>query len=78
MKDIIAALGNNKEFYRVRIGIGHPGHKDMVAGYVLGKPAPQEKELINVTVDEAARCVEVLFKDGMVKATNRLNSFKAN
>lgn len=76
LKDIIAALGNNKEFYRLRIGIGHPGHKDMVASYVLGKPAPQEKDLINAVIDEAARCVEILFKDGIVKATNRLNSFK--
>lgn len=77
LKDIIAALGNNKEFYRVRIGIGHPGHKDMVAAYVLGKPAPAEKDLINAVVDEAARCTDILLKDGIVKATNRLNSFKA-
>lgn len=77
LKDIIAALGNNKEFYRVRIGIGHPGHKDLVAAYVLGKPAPQEKDLINAAVDESSRCVEILLKDGIVKATNRLNSFKA-
>lgn len=77
LKDIIAALGNNKEFYRVRIGIGHPGHKDMVAGYVLGKPAPQEKELINASVDEAGRCVEILLKEGITKAMNRLNGFKA-
>ncbi|AHG76985.1 aminoacyl-tRNA hydrolase [Mannheimia varigena] len=77
LKDIIAALGNNKEFYRVRIGIGHPGHKDSVAGYVLGKPAPQEKELINAAVDESSRCIEILLKDGIVRATNRLNSFKA-
>ncbi|HGO5815364.1 TPA: aminoacyl-tRNA hydrolase [Mannheimia haemolytica] len=77
LKDIIAALGNNKEFYRVRIGIGHPGHKDMVAGYVLGKPAPQEKDLINATIDEAGRCVEILLKEGITKAMNRLNGFKA-
>ncbi|QLD33708.1 aminoacyl-tRNA hydrolase [Mannheimia varigena] len=77
LKDIISALGNNKEFYRVRIGIGHPGHKDLVAAYVLGKPAPQEKELINAGVDESSRCIEILLKDGIVKATNRLNSFKA-
>lgn len=77
LKDIIAALGNNKAFYRVRIGIGHPGHKDLVAGYVLGKPAPQEKELINAVVDESCRCVEILLKDGVTKAMNRLNGFKA-
>ena len=77
LKDIIASLGNNNNFYRVRIGIGHPGHRDLVAGYVLGKPAPQDQEKIDAAVDEASRCVEVLFKEGIVKATNRLNGFRA-
>ena len=77
LKDIIASLGNNNNFYRVRIGIGHPGHRDLVAGYVLGKPAPQDQEKINSAVDEASRCREVLFKEGIVKATNRLNGFRA-
>ena len=77
LKDIIASLGNNNNFYRVRICIGHPGHKDLVANYVLGKPAPQDQEKINSAVDEASRCVEVLFKDGIVKATNRLNGSRA-
>ena len=77
LKDIIASLGNNNNFYRVRIGIGHPGHRDLVAGYVLGKPAPQDQEKIDAAVDEASRCVEVLFKESIVKATNRLNGFKA-
>lgn len=77
LKDIIASLGNNNNFYRVRIGIGHPGHKDLVANYVLGKPAPQDQEKIDAAVDEASRCVEVLFKEGIVKATNRLNGFRA-
>ena len=63
LKDIIASLGNNNNFYRVRIGIGHPGHRDLVAGYVLGKPAPQDQEKIDAAVDEASRCVEVLFKE---------------
>lgn len=77
LKDIIASLGNNNNFYRVRIGIGHPGHRDLVAGYVLGKPAPQDQEKIDAAVDEASRCIEVLFKEGLVKATNRLNGFRA-
>ncbi|MDG4949097.1 aminoacyl-tRNA hydrolase [Actinobacillus equuli subsp. haemolyticus] len=77
LKDIIASLGNSNNFYRVRIGIGHPGSKELVAGYVLGKPSPQDQEKINAAVDEAGRCVDVLFKDGVTKATNRLNGFKA-
>ena len=76
LKDIVAALGNNNNFYRLRIGIGHPGHRDLVAGYVLNKPAPSEREALEKALDEAVNCMELLFKDGIVKATNRLNSFK--
>ena len=76
LKDIVAALGNNNNFYRLRIGIGHPGHRDLVAGYVLNKPSPSEREVLEKALDEATSCVELLFKDGIVKATNRLNSFK--
>ena len=76
LKDIVAALGNNNNFYRLRIGIGHPGHRDLVAGYVLNKPSPSEREALEKALDEAANCVKLLFKDGIVKATNRLNSFK--
>jgi len=76
LKDIVAALGNNNNFYRLRIGIGHPGHRDLVAGYVLNKPSPIEREALEKALDEATSCVELLFKDGIVKATNRLNSFK--
>lgn len=77
LKDIIASLGNSNNFYRVRIGIGHPGSKELVAGYVLGKPSPEDQRLLDSVIDEAGRCMDVLFKDGITKATNRLNGFKA-
>ena len=35
LRDITSKLGNNPNFYRLRLGIGHPGHKDRVAPYVL-------------------------------------------
>lgn len=76
LKDIIAKLGNNKEFMRLRIGIGHPGHKDKVTGWVLGKAPTNEQALIDAAVDEAVRCMEILAKDGVLKAQNRLHSFK--
>ena len=76
LKDIVAQLGNNNNFYRLRIGIGHPGHRDLVAGYVLNKPSPADRDVLEKMLDEATDCVEMIFKDGMVKATNRLNSFK--
>ena len=76
LKDIVAQLGNSNNFYRLRIGIGHPGHRDLVSGFVLNKPAPAEREALDKALDEATDCIELLFKEGMVKATNRLNSFK--
>lgn len=76
LKDIVDQLGNNNNFYRLRIGIGHPGHRDLVAGYVLNKPSPADRNALEKVLDEATDCVEMIFKDGMIKATNRLNSFK--
>lgn len=77
LRDIISKLGNNKEFYRLRVGIGHPGHKDKVAGYVLTKAPANEHSQIEQAVDEAVRCIDILLKDDLAKAQNRLHTFKA-
>lgn len=77
LRDIIACMANNKEFYRLRIGIGHPGHRDRVTGHVLGKAPANEQSLIEQSIDEAARCFEVWQKDDLKKAQQRLHSFKA-
>ena len=76
LRDSIAQLSNNKNFYRLRVGIGHPGDKNLVSAYVLSKPSPTDLTLIDKALEEATDCVEVLLKDGINKATNRLNSFK--
>ena len=76
LRDNIAQLSNNKNFYRLRVGIGHPGDKNLVSAYVLSKPSPADLTLIDKALEEATDCVEVLLKDGINKATNRLNSFK--
>lgn len=76
LRDSIAQLSNKKNFYRLRVGIGHPGDKNLVAAYVLSKPSPTDLTLIDKALEEATDCVEVLLKDGINKATNRLNSFK--
>ncbi|WEM42924.1 aminoacyl-tRNA hydrolase [Photobacterium sp. DA100] len=77
LRDIISKMGNNKDFFRLRIGIGHPGDKNKVAGFVLGKAPAKEQENIDAAVDEAVRCMDILLKDGLNKAQNRLHSFKA-
>jgi len=77
LKDIISKMANSKEFYRLRIGIGHPGHRDKVTGYVLGKAQAKEQEQMDAAIDEAVRCIDILAKDGMTKAMSRLHTFKA-
>ena len=77
LRDIISRMANNKEFYRLRIGIDHPGHRDRVTGHVLGKEPASEQNLIDQAIDEAVRCFEIWQKDDIKKAQNRLHSFKA-
>lgn len=77
LKDIISKLGNNPNFHRLRVGIGHPGDKNKVVGFVLGKPPASEQKLIDEAVDESVRCTEIWLQDGLTKATNRLHAFKA-
>jgi PTH1 family peptidyl-tRNA hydrolase len=77
VRDIVSRMGNNKEFLRLRIGIGHPGHKSRVTGHVLGKAPQIEQQQMDAAIDEAVRCVEILFKNDLKTAMNRLHSFKA-
>ncbi len=76
LKDIQNKLGNNPNFYRLRIGIGHPGDKSKVTGFVLGKPPASEQTLIDDAIDESIRCTEVLLNEGMTKAMNRLHALR--
>ncbi|MDF7667069.1 aminoacyl-tRNA hydrolase [Orbaceae bacterium ESL0727] len=77
LKDIASKLGNNLNFYRLRIGIGHPGDKNKVAGYVLNKPSKTEQDLIDQTIDESVRCIDIMLEKGVEAAMNRLHAFKA-
>lgn len=77
LKDIQNKLADNPNFYRLRIGIGHPGDKNKVTGFVLSKPPANEKTLINHAIDEAIRCTDVLLHEGIIKAMNQLHAFKA-
>lgn len=77
LKDIIARMANNKEFFRLRIGIGHPGHRDKVTGHVLGKAPQSEQALIEQAIDEATRCFDIWQQDDLKKAQQRLHAFKA-
>ncbi|ADT86324.1 peptidyl-tRNA hydrolase [Vibrio furnissii NCTC 11218] len=44
---------------------------------MLGKAPAKEQECLDAVVDESVRCLDILFKDGLTKAQNRLHTFKA-
>lgn len=77
LRDIIPALGNNRDFQRLRIGIGHPGHASKVTGYVLGAPGPTDRQRIDQCIDEAIAALPLLLDGDEVKAMTRLHSFSA-
>jgi PTH1 family peptidyl-tRNA hydrolase len=45
LRDIMAHLGHGK-FHRLRLGIGHPGHKDQVTSWVLGRPSANDEDAL--------------------------------
>jgi len=77
LKDIVPALGNDKNFYRLRIGIGHPGHASKVTGYVLGAPPQVDRERIDASIAEAIAALPLLLDGDSTKAMTRLHSFNA-
>jgi len=77
IRDTVRALANQKDFLRLRIGIGHPGHKSKVTGHVLSKASPEEQAKIDGAIDEAIRCIALLLKTDLVNAQQRLHSYKA-
>lgn len=59
LRDTIKSLGNNPNFNRLRLGIGHPGSASQVVGFVLKKAPSAEQQLLEEAID---RAIEVLPK----------------
>jgi peptidyl-tRNA hydrolase, PTH1 family len=72
MRDVIAHMGD--AFWRLRIGIGHPGDRAQVLDYVLGRPPAADAQLIHEALLAAADVVPVLLAEGAQIAMNRLHS----
>ena len=53
IRDIINAFGGNRDFYRLRIGVGHPGDKSMVSNHVLSNPSRSEADLIKGVIEDS-------------------------
>lgn len=72
LRDLHAHLGEN--YLRLRIGVGHPGHKDKVLGYVLGRPSREDAAALDRALDDAIDALRIIVEQGWDKATQRLHT----
>ena len=77
LRDIIAQLGNNKDFHRLRLGIGHPGDSTKVSGFVLGKAPRAEQEKLDASIDFALGVLPDILAGDWTRAMRELHSQKA-
>jgi len=75
MRDLIAQIGD--PFWRLRIGIGHPGDRDAVLDYVLGRPTLEEGRLIDEAINAGLEVLPILIRDGAQKSMNQLHNRNA-
>ncbi|MBK1645154.1 aminoacyl-tRNA hydrolase [Thiocapsa imhoffii] len=73
LRDTISALGT-RDFWRLRIGIDHPGDRALVTGYVLGRPSKVDGEQLLTALDAAQRGLEDVVAGRFQLAMNRLHS----
>jgi PTH1 family peptidyl-tRNA hydrolase len=75
LRDIHAQLGTD-QYWRLRIGIGHPGVKSEVANWVLKKPAPDQRSAIENCINRTSLALPHLLSGDMVKATQMIHTAK--
>ena len=73
LRDTIAHLGT-KDFFRLRIGIGHPGNRNQVVDYVLHRPSQDERIDIDNSISDAQAVMPLLAEGAMEKAMHQLHS----
>ena len=75
LRDIHAQLGAT-DYWRLRIGIGHPGNRSEVVGWVLRRPPEDEMIGIEQTIDRAVKAFPDLVRGDMTKATQIIHTAK--
>lgn len=72
LRDIIKHCG--AEFMRLRLGVGHPGDKNKVTGYVLKKAGADVERAIEENIDEATAVMPLLVESGLNAAMKKLHT----
>ena len=73
LRDIMALLGHGR-FNRLRIGIGHPGHKDKVTPWVLGRPGRDDEAAMLRALDDALDVLPLAVSGDLNEAMKRLHT----
>lgn len=72
LKDIEAKLGS-ADFLRLRVGIGHPGQKELVHAYVLNNPSLSDRKSIDEAIDRAIDILPQVIEGDLALAMNELH-----
>ncbi len=73
LRDIIEQTGS-KEFLRLRIGVGHPGHSSQVHNYVLQRPGNEERKSLDTAMADVMEVMPLVLKGELNKAMSRLHT----
>lgn len=73
LRDITSLLGTS-DFHRLRIGIGHPGHKDLVLQYVLNKPPAHDRKSIYDAIERGIAALPLAICGDIPKAMSQINT----
>jgi len=73
LRDIIKMTGNN-DFYRLRLGIGHPGHKSKVVSWVLNRASTDDEISIDRAIEKSINVMEDLLDRNLEKAMKDLHT----
>jgi PTH1 family peptidyl-tRNA hydrolase len=73
LKDIQAQLGS-ADFWRLRLGIGHPGVKAEVINYVLRKPIAEQREAIDKSIEQSIKALDLLLAGNMEHAMMKIHA----
>jgi peptidyl-tRNA hydrolase, PTH1 family len=73
IKDILAQLGS-PDFWRLRIGVGHPGIKSEVVDWVLRKPSPEQRDAIHDCIARTLQALPLLIEGSMERAMMKIHT----
>jgi peptidyl-tRNA hydrolase, PTH1 family len=73
LKDIVAQLGST-DFWRLRLGIGHPGVKSEVIHYVLKKPSPEHRDAIDQCIARTLDALDLMLAGAMERAMMKVHT----